>query len=108
MRKYIQRFCRKRNTISDIEERTIVIYFKQGLRDDVLFHKLARKDIRTCEELFEIANQYANAEKAINMVISEPVMFSSPIVVARSPVPFAPPSLRDGFFRVSVLICNFE
>ena len=42
------------------------MYFKQGLRDDVLFHKLARKDIRTCEELFEIANQYGNAEEAIS------------------------------------------
>ena len=30
------------------------------------FHKLIRKDIRTCEQLFEIANQFAKAEEAIS------------------------------------------
>ena len=39
------------------------MYFKNGLRDRELFRVLVRKDPRTCEELFEIANPYANAEE---------------------------------------------
>ena len=42
------------------------MYFKKGLKDTGLFHKLARKDVRTCEELFSIANQYATAEEAVS------------------------------------------
>ena len=38
LHEYMQRFCRKRNTILDFEERAVIMYFKQGLRDDVLFH----------------------------------------------------------------------
>jgi len=65
LREYIQRFCHKRNSIPDIEERAIIMYFKEGLRDTALFHKLTRKDIRTCEQLFDIANQFAKAEEVI-------------------------------------------
>ena len=42
------------------------MYFKKGLRDTGLFHKLARKDVRTCEELFDIENQYATAEEVVS------------------------------------------
>ena len=41
------------------------MYFKKGLRDRELFSKLVRKDSRTCEDLFAIANPYANAEEAV-------------------------------------------
>jgi len=65
IREYIQRFCQKQNTITDIDERAVIMYIKKGLRDRELFCVLVRKDPRTCEELFEIANPYANAEDAL-------------------------------------------
>ena len=37
LREYIQRFCLKRNSMPDIEERAINMYFKQRLRDMTLF-----------------------------------------------------------------------
>ena len=49
IREYIQRFCQKRNTIRDIDERAVIMYLKKGLRDRELFSKLVRKDPRTCE-----------------------------------------------------------
>ena len=41
------------------------MYFKKGLRDHELFRVLVCKDPQTCEELFEIANPYANVEEAL-------------------------------------------
>jgi hypothetical protein len=39
------------------------MFFKKGLRDSSLIHKLAMKNPRTSEEIFTIANKYALAEE---------------------------------------------
>jgi len=65
LREYIHRFCHKRNAIPNIDECAVIMYFKKRLKDPEFFRKLARKDVRTCEELFFIANQYALAEEAV-------------------------------------------
>jgi hypothetical protein len=33
---YIQRFCNKRNVISEVDDKLIVMFFKKGLRDSTL------------------------------------------------------------------------
>jgi hypothetical protein len=42
-----------------------MMYFKKGLKHGELFHKLARKNPRSCKELFTIADKYTIAEEAI-------------------------------------------
>jgi hypothetical protein len=39
------------------------MFFKKGLRDSSLIHKLTMKNPRTSEEIFTIANKYALAEE---------------------------------------------
>jgi hypothetical protein len=39
------------------------MFFKKGLQDPSLIHKLARKNPRTLEAMFAIANKYALAEE---------------------------------------------
>jgi hypothetical protein len=36
LREYIQRFCNKRNVISEVDDKLIVMFFKKGLRDSSL------------------------------------------------------------------------
>jgi hypothetical protein len=40
------------------------MFFKRGLRDSSLIHKLAMKNLRTTEQMLAIANKYALAEEA--------------------------------------------
>jgi hypothetical protein len=40
------------------------MFFKKGLRDSSLIHKLTIKNPRMSEEMFAIANKYALAEEA--------------------------------------------
>jgi hypothetical protein len=40
------------------------MFFKKGLRDPSLIHKLAMKNSRTSEAIFAIANKYTLAEEA--------------------------------------------
>jgi hypothetical protein len=42
---------------------SIVMFFKKGLRDQSLIHKLTMKNPRTSKEMFSIANKYALAEE---------------------------------------------
>jgi hypothetical protein len=43
LREYIQRFCNKRNVIPEVDDKSIVMFFKKGLRDSSLIRKLAMK-----------------------------------------------------------------
>ena len=63
LRDYIQRFCHKRNSIPNIEERAMIMYFTQGLRDMTLFHKLTRKDVRTGQQLFKFLTSSPRQKK---------------------------------------------
>jgi hypothetical protein len=63
LREFIQRFCNKRNIISEVDDKSIVMFFKKGLRDPVLIQKLAMKNPRMLEAMFAIANKYALVEE---------------------------------------------
>jgi hypothetical protein len=47
-----------------VDDKTIIMFFKKGLMDSSLIHKLAMKNPRTSEEMLTIANKYALAEEA--------------------------------------------
>jgi hypothetical protein len=64
LREFIQRFCNKRNITPEVNDKSIIMFFKKGLRDSPLIWKLAMKNPRTSEEMLAIASKYALAEEA--------------------------------------------
>jgi hypothetical protein len=64
LREYIQRFCNKRNVIPEVDDKSIMMFFKKGLRDSSLFRKLTMKNPRMSEQMFSIANRYVLAKEA--------------------------------------------
>jgi hypothetical protein len=64
LREFIQHFFNKRNIISAIDEKSIIMFFKKGLRDSSLIRKLTMKNPNTSEEMLVIPNKYAMAEEA--------------------------------------------
>jgi hypothetical protein len=63
-REFIQRFCNKRNLILEVDDKSIIMFFKKGLRDSSLIRKLAMKISRTLEQMLAITNMYSLAEEA--------------------------------------------
>jgi hypothetical protein len=63
LREFIQRFCNKRNKIPEVNDKSIIMFFKKGLRGSSLIHKLTMKNPGTSEEMLTNANKYALAEK---------------------------------------------
>jgi hypothetical protein len=61
---FIQCFCNKRNMIPEVDDKSIIMFIKKGLKDLVLIRKLAMKNPRTSEEMLAIANKYTLAEEA--------------------------------------------
>jgi hypothetical protein len=61
---FIQHFCNKRNIISEVDDKSIIMFFKKGLRDSSLIRKLTMKNPRTSKEMLAITNKYALAEEA--------------------------------------------
>ena len=70
-RKYIQRFCNKRNTIPDIQDHAVIRSFIDGLRNDRLFEKLARSQPKTVKDMLHIADKYALSEEALQKTRSK-------------------------------------
>jgi hypothetical protein len=64
LREFIQRFCNQRNIILEVDDKSIVMFFKKGLRDPSLIYKLTMKNPRTSEAMFAIAKKYALDEEA--------------------------------------------
>jgi hypothetical protein len=62
--KYIQCFYNKRNVIPEVDDKSIMMFFKKGLRDSSLIRKLTMKNPRALEQMFSIANRYALAEES--------------------------------------------
>jgi hypothetical protein len=52
-------FCNKRNIIPEVDDESIILFFKKGLREPSLIRKLAMKNPRVSEEMFYITNRYA-------------------------------------------------
>jgi hypothetical protein len=46
-----------------VDDKSIVMFFKKGLRDSSLTRKLTMKIPRTLEQMFSITNKYAMAEE---------------------------------------------
>jgi hypothetical protein len=63
LQKFIQHFCNKRNIIPEVDNMSIIMFLKKGLRDSSLIHKLTKKNPRTSEEMLAITNKYALAEE---------------------------------------------
>jgi hypothetical protein len=61
---FIQCFYNKRNMIPEVDDKSIIMFIKKGLKDLVLIRKLAMKNPRTSEEMLAIANKYTLAEEA--------------------------------------------
>jgi hypothetical protein len=51
---FIQCFCNKRNIILEVDEKSIIMFFKKGLRDSSWIRKLAMKNPRMSEEMLTI------------------------------------------------------
>jgi hypothetical protein len=47
-----------------VNDKSTILFFKKGLRDPSLIHKLTMKKPRMSEAMFAIANNYALAEEA--------------------------------------------
>jgi hypothetical protein len=63
LRKFIHHLCNKRNVIPEVNDKTIIMFFKKGLRDPSLIHKLTMKNPKSLEEIVAIANKYTMAEE---------------------------------------------
>jgi hypothetical protein len=48
------------------------MFFKKGLKEPSLIHKLAMKNPRMSEEMFYITNRYALAEEATRISLAHP------------------------------------
>jgi hypothetical protein len=64
LREFIQCFYNKRNIIQEVDDKSIIIFFKKGLKDSSLIYKLTMKNPKTFEEMLAITNKYALAEEA--------------------------------------------
>jgi hypothetical protein len=64
LQEFIQHFCNKRNVIPEVDDKSIIMFFKKGLKDSALTHKLAMKNHRSSEGMLAIANKYTLAEEA--------------------------------------------
>jgi hypothetical protein len=63
LRKFIQRFYNKRNIIPEVDKKSIVMFFKKGLRVLALIRKLAMKNPKMSEAMFAITNKYDLAKE---------------------------------------------
>jgi hypothetical protein len=64
LQEFIQRFCNKRNIIPEVNDKSITMFYKKGLRDPALIRKLTMKNPRMLEAMFTITNRYDLAKEA--------------------------------------------
>jgi hypothetical protein len=61
LRAFISRFTKVRGTIPRISDASIIIAFRQGVRDEKMLEKLATHDVETITTLFALADKCARA-----------------------------------------------
>jgi hypothetical protein len=61
LQEFIQHFSQKRNLIPEVDNKSIIMFFKKGLRDSSLICKLSMKNPRISKQMLAIANKYALA-----------------------------------------------
>jgi hypothetical protein len=64
LQEFIQHFCKKRDVIPEVDDKSIAMFFKKGLKDPALIRKLAMKIPRMLEAILAIDNKYALAVEA--------------------------------------------
>ena len=65
LREFTRRFIKKKNSIPSASDAVIMATLRKGVKDPNLLKKMSRKQPRTLEELFDMADRYANQEDAI-------------------------------------------
>jgi DNA-binding transcriptional regulator PaaX len=63
LQEFIQCFSNKRNIILEVDDKSIIMFFKKRLMDSSLIRKLTMKNPKTSEEILAITNKYAMAEE---------------------------------------------
>jgi hypothetical protein len=63
LRTFISRFTKVRGTIPRISDASIIMAFRQGVRDEKMLEKLATHDVKTVPTLFALADKCARAAK---------------------------------------------
>jgi hypothetical protein len=61
LRTFISRFTKVRGTIPRISDASIIMAFRQGVRDEKMLEKLATHDVETVPTLFALADKCARA-----------------------------------------------
>jgi hypothetical protein len=61
LRTFISRFTKVRGTIPRIYDASIIMTFRQGVRDEKMLEKFATHDVETVPTLFALANKCARA-----------------------------------------------
>jgi hypothetical protein len=61
LRAFISRFTKVRATIPRISDASVIIVFRQGVRDEKMLEKLATHDVETISTLFTLADKCARA-----------------------------------------------
>jgi hypothetical protein len=61
LRSFVQRFSQIRNTIPRISNVSVVVTFRQGVRDEKMLEKLATHNIQDVSALFSLADKCAKA-----------------------------------------------
>jgi hypothetical protein len=61
LRSFIQRFSQVHNTIPRISNASVVVAFRQGVRDEKMLEKLATHDIQDVSALFSLADKCVRA-----------------------------------------------
>jgi hypothetical protein len=61
LRSFIQRFSQVRNTIPRISNASVVVAFRQGVRDEKMLEKLATHDIQDVSAPFSLVDKCARA-----------------------------------------------
>jgi hypothetical protein len=64
LQEFIQHFCNKRLVALEVDNKSIIIFYKKGLKDSALVRKLAMKNPRMSEEMLGNANKYALMKEA--------------------------------------------
>jgi hypothetical protein len=63
LREFIQCFCNNRNIILKVDNKSIIMFIKKGIRDSSLIRKLNMKNTSTSEEMLAITNKYTPTEE---------------------------------------------
>ena len=65
LREFIRRFIKKKNSIPSVSDAVVMAAFRKGVKDPDLLKKISRKQPRTMEELFDMADRYDNQKDAM-------------------------------------------